>query len=235
MSPGWWGVVAVVVIGTVVVWYGWWRDRGRARAASELASKPTRTIPGLPERDAPAYVQESEILGTPIDQSATSADADLIARKDAAATLPAGAADGGFFNRADDGLAVLASPDVLVLDADLEVDRDANTLLFAAKRRGRPLVIVAPDFSPAVVGTLRANAVKGLVRTLPIPLMDAAARRKAVALTGGRLVEAGDLASGWLPEESWGTCDGWVADLDDSWVVVAGRDKPIRPEAESRP
>ena len=63
----------------------------------------------------------------------------------------------------------------------------------------------------------------GTVRTLPIVLADAAARRRAAALTGGRPIDEGDLLSGWLPETAWGRCDGWIADLDDSWVLVEGR------------
>lgn len=221
----WWGAVAVVVVGAAVVWFGWRTDRRRALAAAELAAKPTRPIPGVTAPD-PAYVTEAEILATPVGP-ATSPDADLIARRDAAATLPAGAADGAFCTSG--GLAALSRPDVLVLDADLDADRDVATLLLAAKRRGTPLVIVAPDFSPAALGTLRANLVKGTVRTLPVALADAAARRRAVALTGGRLVPVDDIASGWLPDEVWGTCDGWLADLDDSWIVVAGRDADPRP------
>lgn len=222
MEAGWWGVIAVAVIGTAVVVYGWWHDRARARAAKDAAARPTRNLPGAAGGLVPHYVQESDLAALPVDGSATSEDADLIARRDEAATLPGGAAEGAFLNRADRGLAVLVRPGVLVLESDLDADRDVNVLLFAAKRLGRPVVVVAPDFSDAALGTLRANVRAGSVRTLPIPLADATARRRAVALTGGRLVSASDLASDWLPPESWGTCAGWVADLDDSWVVEAG-------------
>ena len=95
----------------------------------------------------PAYVTEDELTGPSIDPSVTSGESDLIAHRDAAATLPAGAAEGAFLNRADRGLAVLVSPDVLVLDADLVGDREVTALLSLAKTRGRPLVIVAPHFS----------------------------------------------------------------------------------------
>lgn len=179
MNPGWWGAVAVVVVGAAVVWLGWWNDRRRNRAASEVATKPIRTIPGLTAE--PTYVTEAEIRALPIP---TIPDAGPIARPDDAATLPAGVADAWFLRA---GFAGLDHPDVLALEADLAADRDVATLLMAAKRRGRPLVIVAPGFSPAVLGTLRANAAKGTVSTLPLRLEDAAGRRRAVALTGGRL------------------------------------------------
>ncbi|HOA89467.1 MAG TPA: hypothetical protein PKG79_08910 [Propioniciclava tarda] len=223
MSAGWWGVVAVVVLGTALVVYGWAHDRRRVRAALAKAKQPTRSIPGVPEHTVPAYVTEDELTGPAIDPSVTSGESDLIAHRDAAATLPAGAAEGAFLNRADRGLAVLVRPDVLVLDADLVGDREVTALLSLAKTRGRPLVIVAPDFGDRTLGVLRANVRAGTVRTLPIALADAAARRRAAALTGGRPIDEGDLLSGWLPETAWGRCDGWIADLDDSWVLVEGR------------
>ncbi len=233
MQQWMWGIVALLVVGIGVIVYGWAHDRARTRRALDAETKPTRDIPGLSRQDAPAYVTERDLAGAAIDPSATSADADLIAHRDAAATLPAGAANGAFLNHPDQALAVLARPDVLVLSDDLAADRDVNTLLLAASQRHRPLVIVAPYFANPVLGTLRANLLKGTLRTLPIALEDAALLRRAVALTGGRLVTRDDLASGWLPTTSWGTCDGWVADLDDSWIVVTGRsDADPRPTPE---
>nr|NLI48842.1 hypothetical protein [Propionibacterium sp.] len=223
MNPPWWGIVVVLVVGVAVVWYGWAADRRRHRTEVEAARRPTREIPGLPAHEAPRYVLQSDLAGLTVEPSSVAADEALLGRRDEAATLPAGAAEGAFLNRADRGLAVLDHPDVLVLGGDLTADRDTTGLLVAAKRRGRPLVIVAPFFADGTLATLRANALAGTVRTLPVPLEDATARRRAVALTGGRLVSAADLTAGWLPPESWGSCDGWIADLDDSWVLVAGR------------
>jgi len=228
MNPPWWGIVLVLIVGAAVVWYGWTTDRRRHRAEAEAARTPTREIPGLPAHDAPRYVLETDLAGLVLDPLATPADEELIGRRDEAATLPAGAAEGAFLNRADRGLAVLDHPDVLVLDVDLMADRDTTTVLTAAKRRGRQLVVVAPFFADRTLATLRANTLSGRVRTLPIPLDDLPARRRAVALTGGRLVAAADLAADWLPPEAWGTCDGWLADLDDSWILVSGRDDPRR-------
>ena len=108
-------------------------------------------------------------------------------------------------------------------DAEITHDREVNALLQAAARRGRPLVIVAPGFAPAALATLRANAVTGKLPNLPIQLSESRELRKAVALTGGQLVEDGDLAAGSLPDSTWGTCEAWIADLDNSWIVVSGR------------
>lgn len=226
MNPPWWGIVAIVLIGSLVVAYGWWSDRRRNRAAAAASRQPTREIPAMAAHEAPQYVLETDLAGLSAEPADGVRDEELFGRRDEAATLPAGAAEGAFLNRADRALAVFAEPDVLVLEGDLVADRDTNALLVAAKRRGRPLVIVAPYFSERVLATLRANVRGRLVRTLPIPLEDAAARRRAVALTGGRLVAASDLAADWLPAESWGTCDAWIADLDDSWILVADRDTP---------
>jgi len=220
MEQAWWGIPIVVAVGALLVWYGWWSDRRRHRAALEAARRPTREIPGLPAHvEAPRYVQESDLGVPPLDPSATAAEADLLGRLDEAATLPAGAASGAFLNRADEARAVLASPTVLTLADDLAAERDVATILLGAKRRGGPLVLVAPYLSDAALAVLRANTLAGTQRVLPVPLDDAAARRKAVALSGGRLVAAADLASGWLPDEAWGRVAGWVADLDDSWVI----------------
>ncbi len=227
MNPPWWGIVVIVVVGSAVVWYGWAADRRRHRAALEASRRPTLQIPALPAHEAaPQYVLESDLAGLTVDPGFGAEEDALIGRRDEAATLPAGAAEGAFLNRADRGLAVLAHPDVLVLDGDLTSDRDATTLLTAGRRRGRPLVVVAPWFADRTLATLRANTLTGRVRILPIPLEDVTARRRAVALTGGRLVAAADLAADWLPPEVWGACDGWLADLDDSWVIVTGRETP---------
>ena len=219
MEQAWWGIPIVVAVGALVVWYGWWRDRRRYRAEVEAARRPTREIPGLPAHmEAPSYVQESDLTAPAFDGDDPAGE-DLLGRLDGAPTLPAGAASGAFLNRADEGRAVLASPTVLTLADDLTSQRDADTILLGAKRRGRPLVLVAPFLGDAVLAALRANTLAGTQRVLPIALEDAAARRKAVALSGGRLVAASDLASGWLPDQAWGRVAGWVADLDDSWVI----------------
>lgn len=219
MEPAWWGVIAVAVIGTAVVVHGWWHDRSRHRQAVQAAGRPTREIPGQPRQQSPAYVQEADLLQPSFDPTSTTGEADLFARRDESPTVPAGAADGSFLNRADSGLAALASPVVLVLEGDLDADRDVLTVLAAAKAKGHPLVLVAPDVSDRALSTLRANTLTGRVRTLPVLLADLTQRRRVVALTGGRLVPSDDLSSGWLPDEVWGECAGWICDLDDSWVI----------------
>ncbi len=45
MNPAWWGIPVVVIIGAVVVWYGWWSDRHATREAIEASQRPVRDVP----------------------------------------------------------------------------------------------------------------------------------------------------------------------------------------------
>lgn len=222
VNSGWWGIGIVVLLGALLVWYGWWSDRRATRDSIDAAERPAREIPGLGAGQArPSYLKEADVLATPI-APATAGEHDVIADLDEAPTLPGGVPDASFLNRPDEARAVVTAPAVLVLESRLDADADATTILIAAARRGRPLVIAAPGFAPEILGTLRANIRRGSLTVLPIVLQDPLARRRALALTAGLGVGAADLTSGWLPDESWGSCLGWVADLDDSWVLVEG-------------
>lgn len=220
MNPPPWGIAVVLIVGVLLVVLATVADRRRAR---QLPEPERGGGPLLPHRDI-AHVEDADLPAT-----APSADADadlaLLARRGDAATLPGGVPDGRFLNHPRKGLAILADPAVLVTDADVAGDRHLQTVLTAARKRGRPLVWVAPSFSRDVVAGLRANAVTSRVPNLPIELADPLHLRRAVAYTGGRLVSAADLSADWLPDEAWGTCAGWLADTDDSWIVAEGEPK----------
>jgi len=222
VTPPPWGIPVVLVVGVLVVLAGWWWDRRRHRLRdAALHEPPERAIPGLPPGREVAYVTEDEVLATPpATPDFDAAAEDALLRYQDSATLPGGTPDGRFLTHPRRGVAVLVTPDVLVSEAPVGSGRELLTLLDAARRRGRPVVIVAPEFDADAVATLRANAVTGRLRILPVEVADARALRRAVALTGGRLVAAGDLAADYLPPRVWGTCAAWVADLDDSWVVL---------------
>lgn len=210
------GIAVIVLAGLIVLATAWRLDvRRRDRARGGL-----REIPGVNPKQRPSFVTEDDLDALPIDQSPIPDENALATHREAAATLPAGAASGAFLNRAHDGLAVLLEPLVLTLDADLTAERDVTTILIEVSRRASRLVLVAPYFSATALATLRANCVAGRLRILPVPLDDALARRRAVALSGGRLVPQDALAAGWLPDETWGRCFGWVSDLDDSWIFT---------------
>lgn len=225
MNPPAWGIPVVIVVGALVVILGTLWDRRRARADAADAAQATQPSSGLVPTNEPRYVDEVALpdAAPPDDVQAELA---LLDRRAQGWTLPGGVPDGRFLNHARQGLAILPTPSVLVTDADASSQRDLVTVLEAARRRGRPLVWVARSFSSDIVASLRANAVTHRLSNVPIELADPLQLRRAVAYTGGRLVTAADLAADYLPDAAWGTCDGWIADVDDSWVL------PPEPDAD---
>lgn len=219
MTPPPWGIAVVLVVGVLLVLLATLTDRHSARPRSDAGH------PGGPLLPTQDITDDSDLPAT-----ASSSDADaelaLLPRRGDAGTLPGGVPDGRFLNHPRKALAILVDPVVLVTDADVTSQRDLETVLAAARRRGRPLVWVAPGFCRDVIAGLRANAVTRRVPNLPVELVDATQLRRAVAYTGGRLVPAADLAADWLPDDVWGTCAGWIADTEDSWVVP-----PVDPDA----
>ncbi|WP_300078729.1 hypothetical protein [Propioniciclava sp.] len=219
MVPPWWGIGVILVVGTALVWFGWWSDRRRnQRAAAALREPPVRPIPGLVATDAPAYVTEDDLQLAPA-ASPSSLPSPVPHPPDDAPSLPGGVPDAAFLTG---GRAAADHPLVLVTDTALTTDRRLLPALVHARRDQRPLVLVAPAFSDAALGTLRANHATGRVQTIPVILAERTTLRRAVALTGGRLVPGEDLDSGWLPAECWGTCATWLADDETSWVVLEG-------------
>ncbi|WP_342373019.1 hypothetical protein PCC79_03535 [Propioniciclava soli] len=216
MIPPWWGIPVILVVGIAVVWFGWWHDRRRARhAATALREPPPRPTPRLDDSPQPTYTTEDDLRAGAVHPKA---DPALIARRPGSPTLPAGT-HGAFLDAS--GLATRRDPVVLVTDAPITEDHQLLSLLQRARRGARPLVVVAPAFSPDALGTLLANALSGRIASLPVTLTDADERLRAATLTGGHVVDADDLASGFLPPHVWGTCHGWVSDATTSWVVRA--------------
>lgn len=201
MNPPWWGIPVILVVGTLAVWFGWWRDRRRNAAASEgftteqdLAAQPE--APGLDEAEL----------------------ARLLAARPDDATAPAGLADAAFLTHRTRGVAAVTDPLVLITDADLDDQALALPVLAAARAGEQALVLVAPSFGHALLETLRANTRSGRVTCVPVELADPDLLERLARVCHGRVVPASDLASGWLPDGSLGVCAWWVADRDDSWV-----------------
>ena len=117
---------------------------------------------------------------------------------------------------------------MLVVETILDAERLVLPVLEHAARVRRPLVLVAAGFDDGVLGMLRANALTGRLEVLPVALPDVLDLRRAVALTGGRLVAYEDLAMGHLPGRAWGTCQRWISDAESSWVELATDDEPPR-------
>lgn len=221
MTPPAEGIAVVLVAGVLAVLLAWWLDRRRAAQvrAAETAP-PDRPIPGLQATNGPQYVTEGALAATPVSVVGDDREAALLSRRAEAPGVPAGVPDGRFLNRPRVGLAIAVEPQVLVCAGPVRTQRDVVTVLRAGRRRERPLVWVAAEFSAEVLGTLRANALAGTAVVLPIEVADDLQRRRACALSGARVVSAADLAADHLPEDSWGGCAAWIADLDDSWIIA---------------
>lgn len=200
MTPPQWGIPVLVVLGVIVIAFGWWWDRRRNRKLSD------------------GFTTEDDLAGlTPPPSSTTPIDV-LLAARAGDATIPGGLADAAFLTHRAEGVAVAEDALILVTDADLDDDRLLIDALARAQQDGRPLVIVAPQFGFGVLGTLHANLLTGRVGVLPIELADPDLLAHTAGLCGGAVVPDADLRSGWLPPEVWGTAGFWVADLDDSWI-----------------
>ena len=222
MVPPWWGIPVVLVVGVTVVWFGWWWDRRRTqRARQELREAPASEIPGLSGRRTPTYITEDDLAGL----TASVRGDDGLGTTDLPA-LPGGVPE--FCLPSSDGRTSVVQPLVLVVETILDAERLVLPVLEHAARVRRPLVLVAAGFDDGVLGMLRANALTGRLEVLPVALPDVLDLRRAVALTGGRLVAYEDLAMGHLPGRAWGTCQRWISDAESSWVELATDDEPPR-------
>ncbi|MBK9697309.1 MAG: hypothetical protein IPO80_07915 [Propionibacteriaceae bacterium] len=226
MSTAIWGIIAVLVIGTAIVGYGWWSDRetNRRREAA-LALPPERDIPGFrPEPVNPEYLSELQASVRPEGLAATELSTDarheLTERLKGSPSFPAGWTSRAFITDRTTGWCVLPEPLVLVCADELADFRELLPALRHAKASGRALVIVSPDATSAVDATLRANMVQGTQSCLLVLLADPGLRRSLCSLTGADLIPADDLRAGFLPEDSLGTCRTWISDEDDSWVIL---------------
>lgn len=226
MDSAWWGVVAVLVVGIAIVAYGWLSDRAETRRRiAEVAAPPKRDIPGfVPDSRPPEYLSELQALVRPDELPPTDLDVDarhaLTERLSAAPTFPAGWPSRHFVTDASTGWCVLKMPLVLVCLDPLATIRELLPALERARFTARSLVVVAPDVPSEVVATLRANMIQGKLTCLVLTLADPELRHEIATLTGGRSVPREDLQAGYLPDSALGTCATWVADEDDSWVLL---------------
>ncbi len=225
VDPRYWGIVAILVVGTAVVLYGALADRAATkRLREQLAAPPSREIPKFsPRAEAPRYLSELEGRQRP----AGSADAALtederVSLRDrlvSATKLPATLPDGAFITDAATNWCVLESPRVLVIADEVDSIRELLGALEQAQAGGRPLVLVAAGFHADVIATLLVNHVQGKVTCLPLTL--AGADRESVCeLTGAESLTSEDLKSGYLPATAWGAAAVWVSDARGSHVVM---------------
>ncbi len=225
VNGAYWGIFAVLVVGSAIVAYGWLSDRAATkRRMAEATSPPARVIPGFrPTEQPPEYLSELQASVRPETLPPTALDSDtrhaLTERLAGAPTFPAGWPSRQFITDAATGWCVLDHPLVLVcLDPVLTV-RELLVALERARFTGRSLVIVTPEAPSEVVATLRANMTQGKLACLILTLADPDLRHRLADLTGGHPVSRHDLQAGYLPDSALGSCATWVADEDDSWVL----------------
>lgn len=226
VDAGAWGIVAVLVIGTAVVVYGWFSDRAATRRDLEAMQRaPDRQIPRFEPHDTrPQYLSELEAATRPshLPEPTLAADTrdSLSGRLTGSPSFPAGLPDRGFVTDPATGWCVLEQPLILVCAEPVTAIRELLPAVRRAREADRGLVVVAPEIAVDVQATLRANLVQGKLDSLPILLADAGLRRSLCSLTGGELVPVSDLRAGYLPAAHLGTCLTWVSDKDTSWVVL---------------
>ena len=225
VDAGIWGIIAVLMIGTAVVAYGWISDRADDRRRAEaMKSPPEREIPRFrADEIRPEYLSELEAATRPDHLPLTDLDeATRTKLKEALAGSPsfkAGWPNREYVTDASSGWCVVAEPVIVLCDDEIATMRELLPAVKRAREAGRPLVVVAPGFSQEVLATLRANWVQGTFSCLPIQLPDDR-RRSLGSLTGAQPVSGSDLQAGYLPAGSLGTCQTWVSDQRTRWVLL---------------
>ena len=216
---GYLGIAIVLVVGIVVVAYGWLSDRARNhRRAEGMQSPPDRPIPGLAaDAKAPAYVLPETLDAKP----SLSADelAALRKRMDAATPLSYGHGKGAFATDHGSGLAALDHPLILIVDGDLTSMRELLPVAKLANQGKRPLVVVADHVATEVFQTLEANALAGVLATVAVQITDKVMRAHLAELVDGTPLTPSDLKMGWVPDGTLGSCGTWVSSPTQSWML----------------
>ena len=220
----WWGIAAILVIGIVVVVYGYIDDRRRTRERdAAMAAPPKRDIPRFePDAEPPRYLSELEARTRPAGlPSPELSDADRTALKRALGSAPsigAGIANDRFVTDSPSGWAVADQPLVASFADPVDTVRELLPLLEKAQRNGRSLVLAAPRFSAEVLDTLAANTVQGKAHCLPV-VVTADQSAQVTEHTLAEPLSHTDLQAGWVPDDHLGTVDRWVADRGHSWLL----------------
>lgn len=228
VEAGIWGIVAVLVIGTAVVAYGWYSDRADDRRRAEaMQSPPEREIPRFKADEIrPRYLSELEAAVRPADLPATDlTDEQRATLKESLAGAPSfgvGWPGREFITDPTSEWCVVNDPAIVICQDEITAMRELLPAVKRAREADRPLVLVASALSEEVLATLCANWVQGTFWCLPIQLTAADRLRSLASLTGAQPVVASDLQAGYLPSDHLGRCSTWVSDRRTSWVVLEG-------------
>ena len=211
MDSAWWGVVAVLVIGSAVVAYGWLSDRRVTRERERALA----AAPG--DGPVPAYVTTASPRPEAVGLDDATREA-IRAKLPGASSFDAGWPSADFVTDPESRWAVLSSPAVLVCPDDLDDVRDLVAVIRRLEPDRPPLVIVAPEFGAALLRTLAANSAHQAFLNLPVAL-DEPGRKAVCAISGATPVPREDLRAGYVPADALGACQTWVADQQTSWVI----------------
>lgn len=217
------GLIVMMAVGVAVILFGALWDRARTqRREREMLSPPARTIPEFhPETPAPHYLSElAARRTTPASEEALdeATRGRLREAVDTAEPVAAGYAGPDFVTDSPTGWAVLRRPRVLVCGQAVATIRELLPALESVQLSQHPLVIVAPDFEPAVLSTLKVNRLRHLIDILAIRA-PGGVRDAIIDRCGGAPVEWSDLRAGYLPEAAYGSIGWWISDARHSWLL----------------
>ncbi len=216
----WIGIGVILALGIAVVAYGylWDRTTNRQRRRA-MESAPDRDIPGFsPDAAQPAYVSAKDLPKSPKTMDASEL-ADVQSRIAATTAIPHGHGPGAFATDTAAGLAVLQHPVILVTDGELNSMRELLPVIEQATKANRPLVVVCAAIDDELYQTLEANALSGTLACVAIPVPDSTARTSLAAAANATQLPLSDLRMGWAPATSLGSCDTWVSNRTQSWIL----------------
>lgn len=215
-------VGAVCAITAVLVAFMVDRDNWKRRR------EQLKSAPGSPGVDAPtpAYVTAEEVAAeakrTPAHAELTPAERDHVDRQLARTEpLAAGLASPDFVTDQAGRRAILDNPIVLVTPELLRFS-DLHPVVRRARDQAAPgklsggLAVVVQKAAPEPLATLAMNALSGRLDCVVVTTDDLEA---VAAGAGAQVIEPADLTAGYIPAGSLGSCDLWVSDRENTWIV----------------
>lgn len=243
MDPQWWGVIAVLVVGALVVGRSWLIiRRARKLLAATERLPPQRSIPHFDGTNVvPVYVTRDDILGLYAGSTSQQAESTTMAdlwrlMKTDGLTSTACLAANDFVNLAVDGVAIATAPLVVVCADEVFSTRELMPVFAqttAAAPGGVPLVLVAPSFADEPLGTLRANHTMRLLQIVPVVCPDDHEWTRIAAITGTRPTNRRERQSGHFP--GLGRCAAWASSDSGTWVLPSGRKAEMNETGDREP
>jgi hypothetical protein len=234
------GLVVVLIVGVAVIIYGAISDRRKnARLAQQMLSPPERAIPQFhADAVAPHYLTELQARRpeVPLDTTLDPARRRELQHKIASPstiTIEAGYLSADFVTDIDTSWAVLTAPRVLVCASPVTSIREILPILERHSLSRSPLVIVLPEITHEVQGTLEVNTLQH-----KLDLLVVRAALDQLQVVGGAVhatpVNQADLQAGYVPPEHLGQVPVWVSDRRRSYLLDVSSDSQAS-GADTRP